>query len=199
MSTHQPINDPVACSIIRKLGEEGLVSIGALLHIWEGGSVKVKDKTHSVSPEPSKKSASPECILDREFVDSTRLELTLASYKIKNMGEEIKILRNELESRRKESLGLRVDLDKTHKILEESVEMMKNMKEEMEDTKEDMGSLLKINKDIYEKLESIETEHDHSSLGKRSMCPDPYWFDKKIKVVEEIDAKDFDAVADMLE
>lgn len=183
MTTHPLINDPAALNVLTKLGEEGLLSIGSLLQAWEGR--KVED--HEL-PSPQ----TPQTPHDQEFVDSTRLELALASDEIKSMGKEINTLRNDLESSRDDTLGLRKDLDKARQSLEESLGMIKKMKEEVDDSRDDIDSLLKVNKDIYEKLESVETKR------KRSVGADPDWFSKKMKMVEDIEPLDFQEIANML-
>ncbi len=189
MTTHPLINDPAAREVLDKLGEKGLLSIGSLLRIWEGG--KIED--HELSSRQNLQTPH-----DQEFVDSTRLELALASDEIKSMGEEIKTLRKGIEYRREESLVLRKDLDKTRQRLEESIEMMKKMKEEVEDSREDIDTLLKVNKDIYERLGSVEAKADSSLSGKRSVCSDPDWFSKKMKMIEEVEPNDLEEIANML-
>lgn len=208
MAAHPPIKDQVALEVLRKLGEEGLVSIGSLLRSWEEKNVGDRSSgTPSTAPKASPKSKKvkpvpqPECLHDQKFVDSTRLELALASDEIKNMGKEIKnmeaeikALKKNLGSSRDESRDLKKDLESARKSLEESVETMKKMKEEVDETRDDMDSMLKVNKDIYEKLESIENERTDSCFGKRSMCSEPDWFSKKIKMVDEMDPVDFEEV-----
>ena len=195
MTTHPPINDAVALEVLHKIGEEGLLSIGSLLKAWDGKKVEYHELPSPQTPQTPQVIQTPH---DQKFVDSTRLELALASDEIKSMGEEIKTLRKDLESRREESHGLRKDLDQTRHSLEESIKMMKKMKEEVEDSREDIDSLLKVNKDIYEKLEYVEEKADSSLLGKRSVCSDPDWFSKKMKMVEEVEPIDFEEVANML-
>ena len=169
MATHPRINDPDAREVLFKIGEEGLLAVGSLLRAWEEGGAKDReDREDREDLEPK----SPQPSHDQEFVDGTRLELALAS-------DEIKALRKDLETSREESLGLRRDVDETRKILEDSLESMKRMREEVEDSKEEIESLLKVNKDIYERLESADS-------GKRSSHPDPDWFSKKMKIVEDV-------------
>lgn len=180
MSTSTTIDDPMACRVINKIGARGLVSIGDLLQAWENNKADEKIVT-----------SGPKYVLNNEFVDSTRLELALAGDEIKAMGEEIKALRNDVGdlTGKTEMDAMREEMRLSRENTRLSRENTKRLEEEVNETREDLASLIKVNKDIYERLMDLEGRQAppplRDILGKRSCGSEPDWFSKKHRVVAE--------------
>ena len=175
MSTSVTIDDPLACKIFNKIGTKGLLSIGDLLRKWES-DVDDEDDEDTIE----------KCAPTNEFMDNTRLELALAADEMNVMREEIKTLGKGIAN-----IAGNTEIEMVKEELKICKENTVRLEEEVRETREDIDSLIKVNKDLYERLEALEGREAPTPLidilGKRPSSSDPDWFPKKHRVVEAND------------